>query len=104
MRSEAAKPMLRKRGDQRAAIGEVALGRRVGDAHPPRHFAQGERGNAALLDQLEGGVDQRLAQIPVVVGLLPGHELLSSTIMLTVETWLASNVVGVNIGAARSLS
>jgi hypothetical protein len=102
MSCQPAKALLGQRGDQRAPILEVALGRRVRDARAAGHLAQGERRDAALLDEVESSLDERLAQIPMVVGLLARHALLHNTIMLTAATWLASNVSSVNIGAVRS--
>ncbi len=73
VRAQPAEALLRDSRDQRRAVGEVALGRRVGNAHPPRHLPEGEGRHSPLLDQLQRGVDERLAEIPVMVRPLFSH-------------------------------
>ena len=54
-------------GDQRVAVAKMPVGRRRADPGRARRVGKGEPGWAFLRDQVERGVDQRLAQIAVVI-------------------------------------
>ena len=69
-RLEALEALARHVGQQRLAIAEVTVGRRRADARRTRGVGEGEAGRALFLDQLARGLDQRLAQIAVVIGAL----------------------------------
>ena len=49
---------------------EVVVGGAVGDPRTPRHLAQARTLETPLAHQLDGGANQGLAQIPVVIRLL----------------------------------
>ena len=82
-------------GHQRLAAGEVAVGCRVADAGLARQLPQRQRARPRLGDDGERRVEQRAAQIAVVISLLgrvTGHPpimprmLTVSTLVLTVPT------------------
>lgn len=66
-RVEMAESVLRQRGDQRVAIGEMAVGRGAGDADALGRLGQGEAGEAAFRNQRARGGEQRLAQASMMV-------------------------------------
>ena len=55
------------RGQERVAIGVVAVWRRCGDARPARDRSKRQLGRTALFEDFKGGAHQRRAQITVVV-------------------------------------
>ena len=59
----AAEALLRDRGDQRGAIGEVAIGGGVGDAGAPRDLPHRQCADSAKSDEREGLRDQGVAGI-----------------------------------------
>src|SRR5260370_13912629 len=69
-RLEALEALARKVAKARLAVAEMAVGRRRTDARRARGIGEGEAGRALLLDQLARGLDQRFAQIAVVIGAL----------------------------------
>ena len=56
-------------GQQSGAVAEMPVRRGRADADRAGDFREAEAGRAALGDQVERGVDQRLAQVAVVVAL-----------------------------------
>src|SRR5262249_57016964 len=54
-------------GQQLVAIAKVPIGRRRADPRPARGFREGEAGGPFLGDQFEGGADQRLFQVAMMV-------------------------------------
>ena len=67
MRLEQFEPAPRDIGDQRLAVAEMAVGRCRADPGRARCVGKGEPGRPFLRDKAERGVDQRLAQIAVVI-------------------------------------
>ena len=65
---EALEPVLRQRVEQRPAVGEVPARRGVADADGARELAQREPLGAALGQRALGLLEQRRAQVAVVVG------------------------------------
>jgi hypothetical protein len=58
-------------GDSSEEVGfvvEVAIGGVVGDAGAASHFAEGEGFGTGFGDELEGGVEEGVAEVAVVVG------------------------------------
>ena len=60
-------------GKELIAVTEMAVGRGRADPGPARRVGKGEAGRAVLLNEVEGGGDQRLAQIAVVVAAAPAR-------------------------------
>src|SRR5205807_2981891 len=54
-------------GDQRVAVAEMAVGRSRADPGPARRLGKGKAGRPLARDQIERRLDQRLAQIAVVI-------------------------------------
>jgi len=65
--AERAEPVLGYRGEQRVAVGEVVIRRAVGHASYASCRAQGKPLLPVLLDQSTGRLDERAAQIAVMV-------------------------------------
>lgn len=57
-------------GEQLVFAGEMTVGGVVGDAGAAGDFSEGESAWADLADEGNGGVEERLAQIGMVVGLV----------------------------------
>jgi len=66
-RLEALEALARHVGQKRLAVAEVAIGRRRTDACGARGIGEGEARRAFFLDQLARSLDQRFAQIAVMV-------------------------------------
>jgi hypothetical protein len=62
-------------GEQLILAGEVAIGRVVGDAGAPRHLTERECAGADLAYEGNGGIEQSVAKIYVVVRLRSSHAL-----------------------------
>ena len=60
-------------GQQRVAVGEVAVGGVVGDPDLARHRAQHHAGRSVLAGQTDAGVDEGGPQVAVVVRRAGGH-------------------------------
>ena len=73
---EPVEPLGSDRHQQFVLAGKVAIGGIVGDAGAARHLAQGECAGADLADQGDGGVEQGLAKIGVMVGLRIGSQII----------------------------
>jgi len=73
---EEAKALGRDLDEERVAVGEVVAGRGVRDAEALREGADGDRGDPLLVDDLQRRVDERAAQVPVMIG---ANELASSS-------------------------
>ena len=58
-------------GHQGVAVAEMAVGRGRADAGLARGLGEGEARRALLGNQVEGGVDQRLAQVAVMIAAAP---------------------------------
>src|SRR5262249_40862166 len=56
---------------QGIAVAEMAIGRRRADAGLPGRLGKGEAGGTLLRNEVEGGADQRLAQIAVMIAAPP---------------------------------
>ena len=74
-------------GQQIVPAPKVAVRRVVGDACPPGNFPKCKSMWANLADELDGGVDQSLLEIPVVIGTGAWHS----------EAILAKNVDNANM-------
>ena len=61
------KTLLRQFGDERVAVGKMAIGRGAGDADALRRLGQGEAGRTALGDQRPRRREQCLAQPAMMV-------------------------------------
>src|SRR6185437_8955561 len=66
-RGEALVAPLRDGREQCVGIAEVAIGRGRTDTREPRHLRDGERARSFFREQHQRGIDQRLAQIAVVI-------------------------------------
>ena len=75
-RLEALEAAPRDVGHQFVAVAEMAIRRGGADAGPARRFGEGEAGGALLGNQFEGGANQRLLQIAVVVAALPRFQFM----------------------------
>src|SRR6516164_4556455 len=75
MRSKQLEPAPRDVGDQRVAVTEMAIGGGGADPGPARGIGKGKPCRALFCNQVEGGLDQRLAQIAVVISAPPARPL-----------------------------
>jgi hypothetical protein len=74
-RGEDLVPAHRDRGEQLLPVGEVRVRGAGGDAHAPARLGEGEAAHAALRDQLDRRVDQRRAQVAVVIAAARGRHV-----------------------------
>src|SRR5205085_4377 len=68
---EGAKALLGDRRQQGVPAGEVTVGRGVAYSHPASNLAQTQRSRALARHQLQSGVEQRPAQVAVMIGSFP---------------------------------
>jgi len=64
-------PAARDIGYQRVAVAEVAIGGGRADPGPARGVGKGKPSRALFRDQVERGLDQRLAQIAMMIAAPP---------------------------------
>ncbi|KPK59626.1 MAG: hypothetical protein AMS21_09855, partial [Gemmatimonas sp. SG8_38_2] len=65
---QGAEPLFGDGGQERRLVGEMMVGCHVADPRFPGDGAHAERRDALGVDDLEGGVEERPAQVTVVVG------------------------------------